>query len=491
MDFDWQEALTDETLDPDDWESFRTLGHEMIDDIIDHWANVRERPVWQPIPDKVKTFLDRPAPRRPQGEEKTYQDFKEYILPHPMGNSHPRFWGWVMGNGIPFAVLSEMLAAGMNPNMGGGEHVPNYVERQVVDWCKEIVGFPKNSSGLLVSGGSMANFVGLLVARNVKAGFDIRKEGVAAIPKRLTMYGSTEMHSSLKKAADFLGLGFDALRHIQVNNEYQIDVAVLEQKLAEDKQAGFHPVCIVGNAGTVNTGAIDPLNQLADICEREGMWFHVDGAFGAVAALPDSLRPLVAGIERADSTCFDLHKWLYMPFEAACILIQNFDDHIDSFATSADYLAHMPRGVAGGDHTWFGDLGLQLTRGFRALKIWMTFKAYGLDKFSHQIERNTAHAQYLKGLVEETQELELIAPVSLNIVCFRFAVEGKKDEEMNDLNKEILMRLHEQGVAVPSYTTLNGKFGLRAAITNHRSQKEDFDFMIQKVLEFAQEILNN
>lgn len=480
--------IKEETLDPQDWDAMCSLAHQMVDDAMDNLQNVRQRPVWQPIPQDVKEYLSQPAPWSPEGERQTYRDFKHYVLPHPLGNTHPRFWGWVMGNGIPYAVMADMLAATLNPNMAGGDHVANYVERQVIDWCKEMVGFPADSSGLIVSGGSMANFVGLSVARNTIAGFDIRTEGVAAAQAPLTVYASTETHSSNHKAVELLGLGKHWMRAIPVNDKYQIDVQAIKAALADDISAGYKPVCIIGNAGTVNTGAIDDLDALADICEQEGIWFHVDGAFGALAALSDDLRERVAGLERADSLAFDLHKWMYMPFEAACVLIRDFEDHVNTFSEEPDYLSRMPRGPASGAHPWYGDLGVQLTRGFKALKIWMTLKAYGLGKFARLVEQNVNQARYLAGLVEVNPHLELLADVPLNIVCFRYVAEDMDDEALDALNLEIMLRLHERGLAVPSYTRLNGKFALRVAITNHRSRREDFDFLVEKVIEIAQEI---
>ncbi len=290
----------EESLDPQDWEAMRTLGHRMIDDMLTYLQTVRDQPVWQPMPDQVKENLKKPLPIDPQSPEDAYKDFVDNVLPYPLGNIHPRFWGWVMGNGTPFGVLAEMLAATMNPNLGGGDHVANNVELQVLDWCKEMLGFPLSASGLLVSGGSMANFVGLTVARDTMAGFDIRRQGLPAAPKRLVLYGSVEMHSSIEKAVDLLGLGRDALRMIPSNDQYQIDIAALEKSIAADRASGFLPFCVIGNAGTVNTGAIDPLNVLADIAQREKMWFHVDGAFGALAAVSPELRPLLKGMERAN-----------------------------------------------------------------------------------------------------------------------------------------------------------------------------------------------
>ena len=313
--------MSEESLDPQDWGALRALGHRMVDDMLTYLQTVRDRPVWQPMPDRVKANLKQPLPIDPQTPDEAYQDFVENVLPYPLGNIHPRFWGWVMGGGTPFGVLAELLAASMNPNMGGGEHSAIYVEMQVLDWCKEMLGYPPEASGLLVSGGSMANLVGLTVARNTLAGFDIRQQGLPAAPKRLVLYGSVEMHSSIQKAVELLGLGNEALRLIPVNDQFQIDVAALEKSIAADRLAGYQPFCVIGNAGTVNTGAIDPLDQLADIAQREQLWFHVDGAFGGLAAVSSELRPLVKGMERADSIAFDLHKWMYMPYEIACTLV--------------------------------------------------------------------------------------------------------------------------------------------------------------------------
>ncbi len=476
-------------LDPQDWDALRKLGRQMMDETLTHLEGIEEKPVWQPISQESKDFFSGSVPKEPQGEEQAYQDFKEQILSNPMGNIHPRFWGWVMGNGIPYAAMTDFLSSAINPNMGGGEHIPNYVERQVVEWCKEMLGFPMASSGVLTSGGSMANFTGLAVARNVMAGFNVRDEGVAASPHPMTVYASVETHSSNYKAVEQLGLGKNQMRFIPVTEENVIDIELLEEKLREDKENGFKPICIIANAGTTNTGAIDDLNAIADICEREKIWFHVDGAFGALVAITEKYKHLVDGMERADSLAFDLHKWMYMPFEAACILIRDFDHHMDTFTVSPDYLSHMPRGLAGGEHAWYGDMGLQLTRGFKALKIWMSIKAYGLDHFARQIEQDIDNAKYLAEKVIKDSNFEILDNIPLNIVCFRYVNSALAESELDEFNREILMRIHERGLAVPSYTMLKGKFALRVSNTNHRSKRSDFDFLLLKIVEIAEEMI--
>jgi aromatic-L-amino-acid decarboxylase len=474
---------TFETLDPENWDEMRDLAHRMVEDAFDYIQSAGERPVWTPVPEEISAQLTEPAPAGPSDPADVYDEFLTNIMPYNLHTNHPRFWAWYMGSGTVMGAMADFLAAVLNPNVGGINHVAPRVEQQVIDWLTELMGFPSSASGLLTSGASMANFIALTVARNANSGYDARRQGVQAAPGPLTAYASTEIHSCNQKAIETLGLGSAGLRKIPVNDDYTINLEALKEKVASDREAGMVPFCVIATAGTINTGAIDDMESIADFCQEEGLWFHVDGAIGAVAMLSDDVRPLLAGMERADSIALDLHKWMHIPFEAGCVVVRNAPVHYDSFALVPEYLQRDIEGggMASGTH-WFSDYGLQLTRQFRALKVWMSVKEHGLDRFGRMISRNVEQAHYLGGLIEAAPELELTGPIGLDIVCFRYNPGGLDQDTLNALNRKLLVNLQKSGVAAPSYTTLRGNYCLRAAISNHRSRFEDFDLMVDEVV---------
>ena len=496
-------TFPEESLDPDDWEATRELGHRMVDDMLDYLRNVRERPVWQHLPPEVATRLHGPVPRSSTPAEAVYEEFGDRVLPYAIGNIHPRLWGWVFGTGTVTGALAGLLADTMDSNGGGlSFHSAAHVEHQVVDWCKELLGFPATAGGVLTSGCSGSNLIGLAVARNVKAPGDVRREGLHSAGGRMALYASDEIHSSIQKAVELLGLGADALRRVPTNDRYQIDVASLKDAIARDRAEGYLPFCVVGAAGTTNTGSVDDLEALADLCRCEDLWFHVDGAFGAWAALAPRHRHLLAGMELADSLACDLHKWMYLPYAIGLVLVRSEEQHRKAFSLTPAYLAHGEggRGMVGADLTWLSDYSFELSTGFRSLRAWMCLKEYGAEKLGRLIQQNIDQAQYLAGLVVATPQLELVAPAMLNVVDFRFVPTGRPapppaaggtaedDAALDDLNKQIVVELQERGIAAPSGTTLRGRYAIHVANTNHRTRREDFDLLVREIVRLGEEL---
>ncbi|MES0073233.1 aspartate aminotransferase family protein [Mesorhizobium sp. M0058] len=477
---------TEETLDPSDWADVQSLSHRIVDDAVAYLRDVRQRPVWQEMPGDVRDFFTASLPQSPTPLADIYGDVVDKVMPYPMGNIHPRFWSWYMGSSNFTGAIGDFLAAIQGSNLGGGNHAAALMDGQVVDWCKQMTGMPASASGTLVSGGSMANIIGLTVARNTKAGIDVREHGVAAIEKPLRFYGSDQVHSCHRKGMEALGLGNKALRRIASDAGLRIDIEGLRTAISEDRAAGFKPACIIGNAGTVNTGAIDDLQALAKLAHEEDLWFHVDGCIGALIAIAPENAHRVAGIEWADSIALDPHKWLHAPFEAGCALVRDASAHRKTFAVTPEYLESTPRGLASGQ--WLHDYGLQTSRGFKALKVWMALREHGVEKFGRLIDQNIAQGQYLSGLIAAEPALELTAPTSINIVCFRYRADGLDGERAKALNTEIMLRLQEEGIAAISDTTVQGQHCLRVAINNHRTRREDLDLLVAETVRLGNEI---
>ncbi|MFC6488605.1 pyridoxal phosphate-dependent decarboxylase family protein [Nitratireductor sp. GCM10026969] len=478
--------VAEETLDPGDWSDVQALSHRIVDDSIAYLRDIGRRPVWQEMPPEVKTFFEASLPRSPAPLAEVYREVAENVMPYPMGNIHPRFWSWYMGAGNFTGALADFLAAVQGSNLGGGNHAAALLDGQVVNWCKQMMGFPASASGTLASGGSMSNLIALTVARNVKAGVDVRDVGVAAIDKPLRFYGSDQVHSCHRKAMEALGLGNRALRRISTDRDLRIEIPALKRAIAEDRAGGFHPACVIATAGTVNTGAIDDLQVLPRLAAEEDLWLHVDGCIGALMAIAPKNGHRVAGIEHADSIALDPHKWLHAPFEVGCVLIRDASAHRDTFAVTPEYLESAPRGLASA--AWLHEYGLQTTRGFRALKVWMALKEHGVEKFGRLIDQNIAQAAFLSRLIRNEPLLELVAPTSINIVCFRFRPQGVDGESLKALNIEIMLRLQELGTAALSDTTVHGEHCLRAAIDNHRTRREDLRLLVGETVRLGRHI---
>lgn len=469
------------TLDPADWQTLSRQAHRMLDDMLDSLERVRERPVWRPMLEKERARFSEPIPNGPTSLSSVHEKFMEDVLPFTASNVHPGFMGWAQGGGTAVGMLAAMLAAGLNANVGGRDHAPVEVERQIVKWVRDIFGFPETASGLFVTGTSMANLVATVIARDNVLGFEVRQKGLAQGRQQLTAYASSAAHGCIAKAMDIAGIGSSFLRLIATDDRGRISLRAVEEAMERDLQAGLLPFMVIGAAGTTDTGAIDDLSELAALCRRRKVWFHVDGAYGALAMLSPELAPRLKGIESADSLAFDFHKWGQVPYDAGFILVRDGAKQRKAFAASGAYLQREQRGLAAGD-TWPCDLGPDLSRSFNALKVWFTLKVYGADALGASIAHTCELAGYLGERVEAEAELELIAPVELNIVCFRYRSrrDGDLEKDWNQINKNIVIEIQESGSVAPSMTTLDGKVCIRAAILNHRTSRCDVDTLIEQ-----------
>lgn len=478
--------FSSDSLDPsgEEWEQFRASGHRMLDAMIDNLSTLRERPVWQPVPEQIReSFREAPIPEESGTLTEFFTRFEQAVLPYSTGNRHPGFMGWVHGGGTPAGMLAEMLAAGLNANLGGRDHAPVEVERMVIRWAATMMGLPETASGLLVTGSSMANFIAVIVASRAQpAGTEMRKTGLQA--RKLVGYAARTVHGCVSRAFDLAGLGTDALRLVPVDTSFRMDVSALRQMIAEDRKAGAEPFLVVGTAGTVDTGAIDPLEDIAAIAGTEKLWFHVDGAFGALATLSERFHPALEAIGKADSLAFDFHKWAQVPYDAGCVIVRDPVRHAAAFAQTLSYLSREDRGLAAGA-PWFCDLGPDLSRGFRALKVWATLSIYGTRRLGRMVDQCCDVAQHLAARVEREPTLELMAPVTLNIVCFRVRVPGTDEATQDTFNAELVKDLQESGITAPSTTRISGQLVIRAAIVNHRTTCADADRMVDAVLNLA------
>ena len=462
-------------------DEFRRLGRQAVELIAGFLDSLPERAVTSgEMPSRIKATLgDAPIPESGAPPERLLDELGPLLLDHSLFNGHPRFLGYITSSAAPIGALADLIAAGLNPNLGGWPLSPmaTEIEAQTVRWMAELMGFPADSGGILVSGGNMANFVGFLAARRAKAPWEIRERGLAGGPP-LTVYASEGTHTWIQKAADLFGLGTDAIRWIPTDTRARMDVSLLEPRIVADRAAGSLPFMVVGTAGSVGVGAIDELPRIADVCRKHDLWFHVDGAYGApAAALPEAPADLKALCE-ADSVAVDPHKWLYSPLEAGCTLVRRPGDLVDAFSFHPEYY-HLEN-PSGETMLNYHEFGMQNSRGFRALKVWLALRQVGREGYVRMIRDDIALAAALFDRVGAEPELEAVT-LNLSIATFRFVPAGLDPGApgaaayLNALNEELLERLQYGGEVFVSNAVLEENYLLRACVVNFRTALEDVE----------------
>jgi aromatic-L-amino-acid/L-tryptophan decarboxylase len=468
-----------------DADEFRRIAYRAVDLAVEHLFGIRERPVFEPMtPDERAELLQEPMPKEGIASDAILDHLRTRVMPHPMGNGHPRFFGWVNSPPAMLAVATEIIAAAMNPSCAGGDHAAIYLERCAVRWLMELVGYPTDGSiGILVSGASMATLTAFAAARHqasMRGGWNVRDDGLQAGHPPLVIYMSSEGHGCFRKAAELLGLGTAGIRTIPVTDAFRIDVAALAHSIAEDRAAGREPFCVAISAGTVNTGAIDPLDEVANLCAKEDLWLHVDGAYGAVGVLDPDVAPRFSGLARADSLALDPHKWLSVPVECGCVFVRDGAMLRQAFSLVPPYL-RTEEGKGFGGRPWYSEYGFQQTRGFRAQKLWVTLAHAGRAGIANIVIRHIRLARRLASILEAAPEFEVLAPVELSIVCFRYVPAAIRDDDkrLNDLNQRLIENVQAGGAAFVSGTTLKGRTALRACVLHYATTEDDVDALVE------------
>ncbi|WP_406195361.1 pyridoxal-dependent decarboxylase [Kitasatospora sp. NBC_01560] len=469
-------------------EDFRAAAHTAADLAADHLAGLADRPVWQPMDDAARsTLLDAPLPAAGRPLAELLAAVEKDVLPYPMGNGSPRFFGWVNSAPAPAGVLATLTAAAMNPSSAGGDHADVHLERAVVRWIAELVGFPHPAGGgLLTSGTSMATIVCLAAARGRAAraaGWDVREDGLAGMPP-LVGYVTGETHSCVRKAAELLGLGSRHLRTVATGPDGLLDVAELRAAIERDRAAGLLPFLVVASAGTVGTGAVDDFDPIADLCAEQRLWLHVDGAYGAFGVLDPAIAHRYTGMARADSLALDPHKWLGVPVDCGCALVRDSEELRSTFSLVPSYL----RDEAAGSLGWFSEYGTEQTRPFRALKVWATIAHRGRDGLAQDIARCTALARRLGELVEADDELELMAEVQTSIVAFRHRAAGATGAAIDAVNRELPVAVQRRGRVFVTGARLAGHEVLRACLLNAATTEADLALLLTEVKAAAREL---
>ncbi|NWF68066.1 MAG: amino acid decarboxylase [Chloroflexi bacterium] len=463
-------------------EEFRHLGYRAIDLLAERLGDIRTAAVRQPVPPAQRDqWMHAPLPETGTDAAALVQRVADEVLPYPMGNSSPRFFALVNSPSAPLAWLADLLAAAHNASVAGGDHAATYIEHGVLNWLKAMMGYPAESMGLLASGGSVANLIALAAMRNVKARGDMRAHGFLGEGPPMVVYTSTQGHTCLQKAVEILGIGSAFLRKIPTDADYRMDVAALRAQIAADRAANLRPVCVAASAGTVNSGAIDPFEALADVCAQEDLWFHIDGAYGGFGILAEQTQGLYKGLERADSLAIDPHKWLYVPIECGCVLVRDGQALRDTFSVLPPYLRD-DRALP-----WLSEFGPQQTRGFKALKLWLVIQQIGMQGYRALISRDIALARALQAKIRARADFELVAAGPLSITCFRYAPPGVADAPA--LNKRLLESVQAEGQAFLTGTELDGAYVLRACIVNFRTTEADLDTLLDVIVQAGQRAL--
>ena len=460
-------------LSPDD---FRRIGHRTVDLLADYFESLSRRPCRTTVPDDVREeLMHQPTPDKGTDADELLEYVQSTVLRYPMGNGSPRFFAWGNSPPAPIGALGELIAAVLNPSVAGGDHAATYLEHGVLGWMRAILGFPPDSGAILTSGGSVANLIGLAVMRHVHTGGSVRADGLRGSRPALVVYTSHEGHSCIQKAVELLGIGHAHLRRVPVTASWQMDVSALQKAIDDDRAAGLTPACVAASAGTVNTGAIDPLDAVADICVAERMWFHVDAALGGPGILLPKLTPLYEGLTRADSVAIDPHKWMYVPVECGCAVVRDRHAMRDAFSLVPAYLRDdrvLP---------WFSEFGIQQTRGFRALKLWLALKSTGLDGYREALGHDLKMADALRQRLRASDDFELVSDGPLSITCFRYAPSSCRSDDLDGVNRSALEAVQRDGEVFLTGTELAGRFVLRACTLNFRTTEEDVDALVTAI----------
>lgn len=488
-----------DSLDPSREEICR-MGDAAVNAMASYLTSIRERRVYpETTANEIRETLGRDLPAEGVEFDRLLETFLDIIVPMSRHNTHPRMFGYVQAPGTALAAFADLLASTLNANLTAWRSAPAAVEleRLTINWIKEILGYNAEAAGLFVSGGSMANMAALAAARQSRATSDVAGKGAQSLSQTMRVYCSEETHHSIDKAAALLGIGRDNVRKVSVDQRFKIRIDDLVAKIMEDRQAGHLPFCVVANAGTVATGAFDPLGEVADVARRFNLWFHVDAAYGGFATLAPSARPLFADIHRADSVALDPHKWLYLPVDCGCILYRDAQNARATFAHEAEYTRVLNQGADEAFAFW--DYGPELSRRFRALKVWMMLKGIGLRALGQAIENDLACAKHFERLVQKSEDFQMLAPVELSIFCFRYvpsklqrdlanadeADRFRVEKEIDALNERLLTELQRDGSSYLSNARINGRFSLRGCVMNYRTTIQDVEILLSDLRRVA------